>query len=104
MDLRSTNSLIMSEQFQYIIITSGSHTANQLDEFDAHAINYKYYARWNKDNTKYILKCALSTPSCFESHTRYTRSELKSSVLANSEWQTTSQVATGSVDSWRSDI
>ena len=88
MDLRLPNSLIMSEQFQYIVITSGSHTANELDEFDTHAINYKRYARWNEDNTKYILKCTPSTPECFHSHTRYTKSELQSSVLTNSEWQT----------------
>ena len=87
MDLRNTNSLIMSEQFQYIVITSGSHTSTELDEFDDKAINWKHYARWNKDSTKYILKCSLVTPPCFKSHTRYTRSELVSNILSANEWQ-----------------
>ena len=88
MDLRTTNSLIMSEQFQYIIITSGSYTANELNEFDNKAINWRQYARWNKQETKYILKCSLITPPCFKSHTRYTKSELQNSILNTNEWQT----------------
>jgi len=87
----------MSEKYQYIIITSGSHTANELTEFDNHAINWREYARWNSEDTKYILKCSLTTPQCFKSHTRYTRDQLHTSVLNNSEWKITSIISSGSV-------
>jgi hypothetical protein len=88
MDLRVPNSLIMSEKYQYIVITSGSHTANELNEFDNHAINWRNYARWNADHTKYILKCTINTPPCFGSHTRYTKSQLQDNVMNASEWTT----------------
>ena len=77
----------MSDQYQYIIITSGSHTANELQEFDKQAINWKDFSRWNADYTKYILKCSKITPPCFRSHTRYTKSELQNNVLTTDEWQ-----------------
>ena len=86
----------MAEQYQYIVITSGSHTGAELDEFDTHAINYKKYARWNSTGTKYILRCYSTTPSCFQSHTRYTVDELHSNVLTNAEWASEQSFSTGS--------
>ena len=77
----------MSIQYQYIIIVSSSHTANELAEFDASAENTMKYATWNHDNTKYILKCSSHTPTCFTSHTRYTAAELHSSIINKVEWK-----------------
>ena len=77
----------MSQEHQYIIITSGSHTATELSEFDTAAINTMKYASWNVDNTKYILKCSVNTPPCFVSHTRYNKTEIET-VLGTTEWKT----------------
>ena len=88
----------MSEKYQYIIITSGSHSATELAEFDAAAINTMKYASWNVDNTKYILKCSLSTPSCFVSHTRYNETEINN-VITNPSWKGTASSSATPVDS-----
>ena len=79
----------MTEKFQYIIITSANYTSTQLDEFDTQAINYRTYARHNNDYTKYVLKCAETTPPCFRSHTRYSGVEIKQDILNTVEWQVT---------------
>lgn len=86
----------MSEQFQYIVITSDNYTTVQLDEFDKNAVNYRQYARWNTNLTKYIIKCSLSTPACFQNHTRYTKTELEQAVLTDEEWNNASTYNTGS--------
>jgi len=77
----------MSVQYQYIIIVSSSHTANELATFDAAAQNTMKYATWNHNNTKYILKCSTHTPTCFASHTRYTATELYNSITTKVEWK-----------------
>jgi len=87
----------MSQEHQYIIITSGSHTATELSEFDTAAINTMKYASWNVDNTKYILKCSLNTPPCFVSHTRYNKTEILA-VTNDQAWKGNATSSASPVD------
>tara|TARA_R110002153_G_scaffold257744_1_gene417027 strand:- start:732 stop:1034 length:303 start_codon:yes stop_codon:yes gene_type:complete len=87
---------IMEEQFEYIVITISSHTTDQLNEFDTQAINFKQFSRWNRELTKYILKCPTKTPLCFKNHTRYTKSELQEDILTLDEWNGYATYNTGS--------